>query len=152
VAGFSGSSFNVGVPGSTSRISGALVTGGYYETLGLQPVAGRLLAKSDDETGAPLVAVISYAYWERQFAHRPEAVGQAVSVNGVPVSIAGVSPPGFTGANVGETADITLPIAALPRVSPQAAGLLGSGNFWLRILARPRPDVSITEAKARLAV
>src|SRR5439155_16487477 len=133
-------------------IPGAWVTGGYYETFGLNPSMGRLLTLVDDQAGAPLVAVISYGYWERQFARDPGAIGQAISVNGIPVTIAGVSPPGFVGANVGAIADVTMPVAALPRVDPGAAGLLGPGNFWLRILARPQKNVSMAQAKARLAV
>ncbi len=70
-SGLTGFSFDVGVPGSVSRVPGALVTGDYYETLGLSPVAGRLLTREDDEPGAPLVAVISYGYWERQFGAQP---------------------------------------------------------------------------------
>ena len=67
------------------------------------------------------------------------------------MTIVGVGPPGFVGANVGSIADITMPIAALPRVSPEAAALLGAGNFWLRILARPKAGISIAETQARLA-
>jgi predicted permease len=152
VAGFSGSSFGVGPPGLVSRIPGAWVTGGYYETFGLTPAMGRLLTRADDQAGAPAVAVISYGYWERQFARNPGAIGQAILVNGIPVTIAGVSPPGFVGANVGAIADITLPVAMLPLLDPRMAGLLGPGNFWLRILARPQKDISIAQAKARLAV
>ena len=129
---------------------GAIVTGGYYETLGLNPVLGRLLTREDDEPGAPLVAVISHGYWERQLARSPGAVGQTMLINGVPVTIVGVSPPGFVGANVGVVADITMAAAALPQVSPSAAPLLGPGNFWLRVLARPRADVSAPQATARL--
>ena len=150
VAGFSGSRFDVGVSGSVSRVPGAMVTGGYYETLGLKPALGRLLTREDDEPAAPLVAVISYGYWERQLARSPGAVGQAVAVNGVPVTIVGVSPRGFVGANVGSLADITMAVAALPQVSPAAAPLLGPGNFWLRILARPKSGVSVPQATARL--
>ncbi|MCU1262899.1 MAG: hypothetical protein JWO80_5784, partial [Bryobacterales bacterium] len=101
VAGFSGSSFDVGPHGSVSRIPGAWVTGGYYETFGLNPAMGRLLTRADDQPGAPLAAVISYGYWDRQFARNPAVIGQSILVNGVPVTIAGVSPPGFVGANVG---------------------------------------------------
>src|SRR5439155_24247454 len=54
------------------------------------------------------------------------------------------------GANVGSIADITLPVAAMPRVDPSGAPLLGGGNFWLRVLARPKAGVSIPEAQARL--
>ena len=68
LAGFSTFNFDVGPSGSITRVSGALVTGGYYDTLGLTPAAGRLLAPTDDEPGAPLVAVISYGYWQRQLA------------------------------------------------------------------------------------
>jgi predicted permease len=148
--GYSQFSFDVRVPGSVSRVSGAMVTGGYYETLGLTPVIGRLLTPADDERGAPLVAVISHGYWERQLARSAAAVGQTIRVNGVPVTIVGVSPPGFVGATVGAIADITLPVAALPQVSPTAAPLLGSGNFWLRVLARPQAGISISQATARL--
>jgi putative ABC transport system permease protein len=152
VAGFGGgSNFDVGSPGSVSRVPGAMVTGGYYETLGLNPVIGRLLTYGDDERGAPLVAVISYGYWERAFARSPEAVGQRLLINGVPVTIVGVSPRGFVGANVGRLTDVTMPVAALPQINPEAAPLLGPGNFWLDVLARLRTDVSIPEAEARLA-
>ncbi len=98
--------------------------------------------REDDEPGAPLVAVISDGYWERQFARSAGAVGQTIQINGVPVTIVGVSPRGFVGANVGSIADITMAVAALPQVNPSAAPLLGPGNFWLRVLARPQPGVS----------
>ena len=129
-----------------------MVTGGYYDTLGLSPVIGRLLRRADsDEPGAAPVVVISYGYWERQFARDPEAVGRTLLLNGVPVTTVGVSPLGFVGANVGSIADVTIALATLPQVSPQAAALLGPGNFWLRVLARPRAGVSTPEATARLA-
>ena len=150
VAGFSGFSFDVGPPGSVGRVPGAMVTGGYYETLGLNPVIGRLLTREDDQPGAPLVAVAGYGYWERQLGRSPGAVGQIVWINGVPVTIVGVSPRGFVGATVGSVADVTMSVAALPRVNPSAAPLLGPGNFWLRVLARPRAGVSIPQATARL--
>src|SRR4029077_8038715 len=102
--------------------------------------------------GAPPVAVISYGYWQSQFLRNPAIIGQTMRLNGVPVTIVGVSPAGFNGANVGSKAEITMAIAALPRVNPESAALLGAGNFWLRILARPRPGVSIAQARARIAV
>jgi predicted permease len=151
VAGFSSFPFDVGNGDSLSRVSGAVVTGGYYETFGLTAVVGRLLGKEDDEPGAPPVAVISYGFWEREFAHNPGAIGQTLPVNGVPVTLIGVSPAGFVGANVGAVADITIPAAALPQIHPPSAGLLGAGNFWMRILARPSSGVSVQQAGGRLA-
>jgi predicted permease len=151
LAGFSGWSFNVGSAGSISTVPGAMVTEAFYETLGLNPVFGRLLTRDDDRPGEPLVAVFSYGYWERQFARDPAVIGRTIRVNGVPATIVGISPPGFVGANVGSIADITMPVAAVPRVNPESAALLGQGNFWLRVLARPPASVSIPEAQARLA-
>ena len=150
VAGFSGRLLDVGAPGGVTKVPGDVVTGGYYGTLGLHPVVGRLLAPDDDEPGTPLVAVISDGYWEHQFARSPDVVGQTLLVNGVPVTVVGVSPRGFVGATVGFSADITMAVAALPQIDPPAAPLLGPGNFWLRILARPRAGLSSTEAQARL--
>src|SRR6266545_2376730 len=151
VAGFSASAFAVGAPGSMSRVPGAIVTGRYYQTLGVNPAAGRLLGRDDDQPGAPAAAVLSYGYWERQFARNPQAIGQTLVMNGVPVTIAGVSAPGFVGADVGQVADITIAAAALPTVIPSAAPLLGKGNFWLGVLARPTPGASLAETTSRLA-
>jgi predicted permease len=151
VAGFSGSPFTAGAGESMERISGAVVTGAFYETLGVRPILGRLLEPADDVPGAPFVAVLSYGYWERQFASDRGIVGRTIMVNGVPADIVGVSPRGFSGANVGSSADVTIPVAALSRLGRQAAGLLGTGNEWLRVLARLRTGISAEEAAARLS-
>ncbi len=150
VCGFSGATFDVGPRGSVSRVPGAWVTGGYYQTLGLTPVLGRLLGPADDEPGAPPAAVISYGFWQRQFAGNPDAVGRTIPVNGVGVTIAGVSPRGFEGVNVGAIADLTMATAALPRLEPAFASLLQPGNFWLRVLIRPKPGLSVPQAEAHL--
>ncbi|MCU1334900.1 MAG: hypothetical protein JWO19_481 [Bryobacterales bacterium] len=151
VCGFSSAAVMVGPLGSVTQVSAAWVTGAYYETLGLNPSSGRLLTREDDQPGAPVVTVISDGYWERQFARNPGAVGQTLLIDGFPVMIVGVSPPGFVGANVGSVADITLPLAASPRMNPESAFLLGPGSFWLRVLARPQKGISVAQAKARLA-
>jgi len=151
VTGYSGtSSLNVGSPGAVIKVPGAMVSGNYYRTLGVRPAIGRLLTNDDDQPGAPPVAVISDGYWQRQFAGSPNVVGETLLINGTPVTIVGVSAPGFVGTNVGQITDITIPLAALPTVNPSGAGLLGPGNFWLRILARPKPEVSLPEVSARL--
>ena len=151
LAGFSAWTFAVGAEGALDRVSGAVVTGDYYRTLGLTPIAGRLLSREDDQSGAPLVVVISDGYWSRQFARDPGVVGRTLFINGVPATIAGVSPPGFVGTTIGNIADITMPVAAVPSVNPEAGPLLGPGNFWLRILARPTPGVQVSEVRAHLA-
>jgi putative ABC transport system permease protein len=150
VGGFTGSDLDVGVPGAKTRIPCAIVTGGFFETLGLRPQAGRLLTRNDDEPGAPIAAVISDGYWGRAFARSPAAIGQTLVVNGVPATIVGVNPRGFDGANVGQLAEITIAVAAVPRIWPSVAEMVKPGNFWLQALARPARGLSARDAAARL--
>jgi predicted permease len=150
VGGFSTFTFNAGPPENVRRTPGAFVTGGFYEAMGLVPAAGRLLTRDDDEIAAPLVAVITHGYWERTFARDHRIIGQPYQVNGRAVTIVGVTPPGFTGAHVGWVADLTLPASAVAQLRPELSSLLGPGNIWLRVLARPRPGVSIDQTAAAL--
>jgi predicted permease len=142
VAGFSNFSYEYGELGSLRSIRGAMVTGAYYETLGVRAAAGRVLTRADDEPGAPLVAVISDGFWAREFGRRADAVGAALRLNGKTVIVVGVSPPGFTGANVGAIADVTMPAGTLPQLRPPFAPLLGAGVTWMRALARPAPGIA----------
>ncbi len=152
LCGFTGARFNVGQGDSLESTSGAWVSGGYYDTLGLQPAAGRLLTTGDDRPGAAPLAVITDEYWQRKFGRNPAAVGRQILLEGKPVTIAGVSPAAFTGANVGETADITLPLAVLPQFLVDGQYQVDAGSWWLRVLARPQPGMSPAQMKARLAV
>jgi len=150
-AGFAAANLTIGTGSGVRRAHGAYVTGAFYETLGLTPAAGRLLTRADDQVGAPPVAVASYDFWQRQLGGTLAAIGQPLPIRGVPVVIAGVSPPGFAGAIVGTVADLTIPVAVLPQIVPRSDPLLGPGNSWLRVLARPRAGMTAAEAGARLA-
>jgi predicted permease len=152
LGGFTGNTFKVGPPSDVVRTPGAWVSGGFFPALQLTPAAGRLLMPDDDRPGAPLVAVITDAYWDRRFQRSPRAIGAVLLAEGQPVTIVGVTPPGFSGANVGEVADITLPFQAMPQLSPDRLGLLQAGNQYIRIVARPAKGVSVEQARARLKV
>ena len=152
LGGFSGATFTVGPPSTPVRAPGAWVSGGFFPALQLTPAAGRLLMPDDDRPGAPLVAVITDAYWDRTFQRSPSAVGATLLLEGHPVTVVGVTPPGFTGANVGEVADLNLPFQAMPQLYPDREGLLQAGNQYNRIIARPASGVSFEQARARLKV
>jgi predicted permease len=152
LCGFSGDTFHVGPPEALEPVGGAWVSGGYYRTLGLVPVAGRLLGPDDDRPGASPSAVITDNYWTRKFGRDPAAIGRPLLIEGVPVPIVGVSPPGFIGAIVGEAADVTVALSVLPQLQPERPFMLGPGARWLKVLARPREGLSHDELKARLAV
>jgi len=148
--GFAGFQFDVGAADAVVRVPAAVVTGGFFDTLGLQPQAGRLLGPADDAPGAPPVVVISDGYWLRQFGRRADAIGSTLTLNGVAVPVVGVTPRGFAGATVGSVADITLAVAAIPVVAPGAAPLLERGNFWLKVLARPPAGATPEQTLARV--
>jgi predicted permease len=149
---FGTDTLNVGPPDAVEPTRGAWVTGSYYQTLGVSAAAGRLITPEDDRPAAPPVAVISGRYWERRFGRDTGAIGRSLHIEGVPVTIVGVSPPEFLGAIVGEAADVTVPLNLRPRLQPERAGFLEESARWLRILARPRDGLSRDEVKARLNV
>ncbi len=149
--GFSSTVFNAWPPGANEAIPGAWVTGAYYETLGLEPVAGRLLNNDDDRPGAPPVAVITDGYWSRKFGRDLKAIGQTIRLEGVAVTIVGVSPPGFTGMDVAQNSDVTLAAGVEPQLEQGREWNIGPSYFSRLIFARPRSDMPLAQVKARLA-
>jgi hypothetical protein len=141
----------IGAPGSIERVHAAWVTGMYYETLGLRPVAGRLLAPSDERPGAAPVVVLTEEYWRRRFARDPNVIGATILIEGTAVPVVGVSPRGFVGVHVGDVADVTLTVTARPQLRPRDAIFLGPGANWLRVFLRLQPAVAREQATARLA-
>ena len=142
----------VGPPDELEPVGAAWVSGGYFETLGIVPFAGRLLQAADDEPGAAAVAVLSHAYWQRQFGGDRNVIGRTLTIEGQPVPIAGITPPGFNGAVIGEAADLTLAITAKAVVQPETKDEGWSTNDarWLLLLARPAPGLSLDQLQARV--
>jgi putative ABC transport system permease protein len=153
VCGYSdGTTLNVGPADALEPTGNAWISGACYQTLGLLPVAGRLLTPEDDRTGAPPAAVISDSYWARKFGRDPQAIGQLLLIEGKPVAVVGVTAPGYEGPTVGEAAHITLAIAVLPQLQPERASIIGPGGRWLSILARPRSGLSRDQVQAGASV
>lgn len=152
LCGFGSDRVSVGPAGAMEPALVAWVSAAYYDTLGLSPQVGRLLTPADDQPGALPATVISDAYWTRRFGRNPGAIGESILIEGVPVPIVGVSPSGFFGANVGEAADLTLAIQSRLVVRPDQPFYTGPGARWLRILARPQPDLPRSQLQARAIV
>ena len=152
LGGFCGNTFDVGLRGMTVKTPGEWVSGGFFPALELRPAAGRLLTPADDQPGAPLVAVISDGYWERNFHRDPLAVGSTLIVEGHPVTIVGVEPRGFTGADVGVVADLTIPFQAQRQLDRYGGALLEAGNHFIRVVARPAHYLTPDQVRARLHV
>ena len=139
---------SIAVDDSADRAYGGLVTGNYFEVMGVSAAAGRLFTSQDDVTpGGHPVLVISYAYWQRRFAGNPSVVGKAVTVNNTPMTIIGVAPEHFMGSFLGVSASAWVPMA-MQRDVTGANRLDARGNGWLQMVIRLKPGVSQANAQA----
>jgi len=139
--------------GQTDRGSGELVSGNYFEVLGVRPAFGRVLSPADDDVqGAHPVVVLSHAYWERHFGGDAGALNQTILVNNTEMTIVGVSQEGFTGIQVGQTPDIFVPMTMKGQMTPTRNGLDDWNDSFLAVLARRKPDVSVEQAQAGINV
>jgi predicted permease len=139
---------SVAVEGHAERAVGALVSGNYFQVLGVQPQLGRVLSEADDRTaGAHPVVVISHAYWQRRFAGDPAVVGRAVTINNVPMTIVGVAARDFLGSFLGVATAAWVPMAMQP-VMTGGSRLEARENRWMNTIARLKPGVSQRQAQA----
>jgi predicted permease len=139
----------------TERAFGELVSGNYFEVLGVRPALGRVFSQEDDRVpGAHPLVVLSYGYWTRRFAGSPAVLNQTILVNNTRMTIVGVSQPGFTGIQVGESADVFVPFLMKEQMLPNwSAQTNGHGfedwnDYYIALLARLRPGVSREQAEA----
>ncbi|HEX5603059.1 MAG TPA: ABC transporter permease, partial [Pyrinomonadaceae bacterium] len=110
-----GTQMNVSYGDQTERVSGELVSGNFYEVLGVRPWAGRLFTQDDDRTpGAHPVAVLSYKFWESRFNKDPNLIGKTILVNEHPMTVLGVTPPGFYGVDLSSNPDVRVPLMMTP--------------------------------------
>ena len=132
---------------------GALVSGSYFGVLNLRPTLGRLIGLDDEpRVGEAAVAVLSYDYWQRQFASDPKVVGQTLTVNGQMLEIVGVGPAGFTGTVLGTRMDVFVPLTLRWLMVPTLgrADTENRQNYWLYLFARLAPGVTLEQASAHL--
>jgi predicted permease len=136
----------VTVDSQSAYVPADFVSGSYFDVLGVDAMLGRTFTSDDDEPGRKPVAVISYSYWQRQFAGNPTAIGKTIYLGGIPFTVIGVTPRWFFGRNVaGRSADVVLPMF----VHPQLA--LKDHNTF-EIMGRLEPGVTLEHARADLDV
>lgn len=135
--------------GKTERGSGELVTGNYFEVLGVRPALGRVFSQEDDRVqGAHPVAVLSHAYWQRQFGGDPGVLNQTLLVNNTEMTVVGVGQAGFAGIQVGQSTDVFVPVMMKGQMTPIRNGLDDWNDYWMAVLARKKPGVSMAQAEA----
>src|SRR5580700_2999729 len=138
-------SFNyAGIP---ERMIANEVTGNYFEVLGVQPAAGRLLEEADDAA-----AVISYPLWQRRFGGSSAAIGAAIDLNGNPFTIVGVAEKGFRGTIASRSFDLWVPLRTQPRTwSRLSSGIMENRSAgWLLLFRRLKPGAGLQQADAEM--
>jgi len=133
---------------------GEFVSGNSFETLGLRAYAGRLLEPSDDVKGAAPVAVISFETWEQKLGRDPSILDSSLTINGQPVTIVGIAPPGFYSESLSPTPPaLWLPLNLIPAISPLDADLVERGGLnWLNLIGRVAPGANPAAIQARMQV
>jgi len=150
---FDGLKSNLAIRGQATSASTEYVTGEYFRGLAVSPAAGRLIGSEDDRPGAAPVAVISFATSQNRFEGPANAIGQPILVDNIPFTVIGVAPPEFFGVDPAAAPDIYLPLHTNLLVDGAgAARMYGDGNFyWIEMMGRLRPGVSMARAQAVLA-
>lgn len=145
-------SLNITYEGQTERADGELVSGNYFEVLGVKAAIGRTLTDEDDITpgGHPL-AVLSYGFWARRFASDQSVLNQTMTINDQVMTIVGVTQSGFSGVQVGQIPDIFIPMTMKAQMTPNWDGLSSRKDYWLSILGRLKEGTSREQAEAGLA-
>jgi predicted permease len=134
----------------SEAVQAELVSGNYFEVLGVGPAAGRLFGAGDETAdGANPVAVLNFDYWRTHLAEAP-VVGKTLAINGAQFAIAGVAAPGFRSVEWGETPDIYVPITMQRTIEPDWEYLHDRKAYWINVVGRLRPGVTAAGAKAAL--
>ena len=149
-----GSEFSVR-RGANERVSkplrGEFVTGNYFSTFGLGPFAGRTITPADDRLAATPVAMLSYRAWQQQYGADPKMVGSTLIVDSHPVSIVGITPPGFFGETLrSDPPELWIPLQQEGMFRGPANSLLHRFPAWLRVIGRLKPGASPAALPDRL--
>jgi predicted permease len=146
-----GTQLSMSHAGQTERVMGELVSGNYYDVLGVRAAAGRLISPEDDRlAGQGAVAVLSYEYWQSRFSGDKNIVGQVIRLNSYPMTVIGVTQPRFYGVDLGYRPQIMVPVTMKKQMTPLWDDLEERRTRWLQVFARLKPGVSVDQAKASL--
>lgn len=145
---------SIAVDNRTERVEAELVSGNYFTMLGVRPAVGRLFNSQEDDQvyrGHPVVA-LSYDYWVTRFARDPNVVGKKILVNNYPMTIVGVSGPGFAGLDPVSSPQIRVPILMKPVMVPEWSWLQPDDrrSRWVQVFARLKPGVTMESASPPL--
>jgi putative ABC transport system permease protein len=137
--------------GRNERVWGFLVSGNYFDTLGVQPFLGRYFLPEEDRTpGSHRVAVITHACWQKRFASNRQVVGQPLRINGQVFTVVGVAPEGFRGTEVAYAPEIFVPMMMAREIEPGSNWLESRDSDNTFVVGRLKPEVTTAQAESAL--
>ncbi len=129
------------------------ISGNYFSTFGVGGYAGRVILPADDVAGAAPVAVMSYQAWQSDYAADPSVVGATFYMQGVPVTVVGIAPPGFFGDRIDSSPpNFWFPLSAEPMIHADNSILKQADDNWLYVVGRVKPGVSPASLQSRLSI
>ena len=153
IAGQEELAFAMAGDGPPERIFGQLVSGNFFDVLGVRMLRGRGFLPEEDKTpGKHPVTVISDALWQRKFGGQEGVVGKTITLSNHTLTIIGVAPPEFQGGETGLRFDVWVPMMLVPTFSPGSTNLENRGNRWFGVLARLKPGVTMSQAQAEVSL
>ncbi|MBV9268032.1 MAG: ABC transporter permease, partial [Acidobacteriaceae bacterium] len=151
VAAWSTEEFEFEYGGEAQHADGLWVSGSFFDTLQVHPVLGRLFSSGDDRTGCGIRgAVLSYSFWRGRLGGRADVLGSTVSLNRHAFQVIGVTPPDFSGIEVGRKFDVALALCSEPALRGQGDWTSSSTIWWLAVVGRLRPGWTFRRASAQL--
>ena len=141
-----------GGSGESKQLIAEVVSGNYFDVLGVQPILGRTFLPDEDRTAETHpVVVISYAAWKRDFGGDPELVGKTISLNRHDYSVIGIAPKDFSGTDLGGSPDMWAPMMMHTQIQPAIQWYNQRRGLFLSMIGRLKPGVSIGEAQSSMA-
>ncbi|HEX4565866.1 MAG TPA: ABC transporter permease, partial [Vicinamibacterales bacterium] len=142
--------FNLARGGEAQFVNGMMASGGTFGVLGVPAIIGRTFSAAEDVPGGGKdgpVAVITYAFWQRQFAGAVNVVGQHISLDRVDFTIIGVTAPEFTGLDQGTKLDVAVPLGVEPLIRGNGESAMNQRSWWwLRVIGRLKPGETVDQA------
>ncbi|MGC1289825.1 MAG: ABC transporter permease [Candidatus Acidiferrales bacterium] len=146
---------NLATGGEVNYAHAIWISGEFFNVVGVQPVAGRLLSDADDQQGCAGGVDLSYAFWQRRYGGDPSVIGKTLTLEGHPFPILGVTPPSFYGVSIGERFDVAVPVCAEPIIGGEYSRITGDRpreTWWLAMFGRLKPGWTLERAAAQLSV
>jgi len=146
------------VNGEPMFVDGDMVTADYFPAVGVAPLRGRVMVPDDERPDAPRVALISERFWARAYGRNAGAIGNLITINGVPVTVIGILPASFTGLETGRSLDLWVQMGPQPGLTPWGGRPDGAPQvvyaardwWWLQVAGRLQPGVTIEQARAEI--